>query len=102
MRAFGIAALLLISALPVSAKPAAQPSIIAASVANTTARTPDNVKLDDARKPAQVLALLGLKRHQHTGKMQKQVITIKYSLFLFTLMAAIEFAIFTMIANVHG
>jgi predicted methyltransferase len=65
MRAFSIAALLLVTALPVSAKPVAPPSKIAVSVANTAARTPDNVKLDDARKPAQVLAFLGLKPGMH-------------------------------------
>ena len=62
MRAFRIAALLLlVTPLPVSAKMPAKPSIIAASVANTAGRTPDNVKLDESRKPAEVLNYLGLK-----------------------------------------
>lgn len=33
---------------------------IAAAVSNTAARTPDNVKLDESRKPAAVLAFFGL------------------------------------------
>jgi predicted methyltransferase len=45
------------------AKPAPQNSpTIAASVADTGHRTADNVKLDAGRKPAQVLAFLGVKR----------------------------------------
>jgi len=36
-------------------------SSVAAAVADAAARSPDNVKLDDSRKPAQVLQFLGLK-----------------------------------------
>lgn len=44
---------------------AAQPAVsVAAAVANP-ARDPDNVKLDEGRKPAQVLAFLGLRRGMH-------------------------------------
>jgi predicted methyltransferase len=51
----------LIAATAVKAQPAVS---IAAAVANP-ARDPDNVKLDEGRKPAQVLAFLGLKRGMH-------------------------------------
>ena len=34
---------------------------MAAAVANTAARTPDNVKLDEGRKPAELLGFFGLK-----------------------------------------
>jgi predicted methyltransferase len=43
---------------------AAKPPTIAAAVAATD-RNPDNVKLDEGRKPAQVLQFLGLKRGMH-------------------------------------
>jgi predicted methyltransferase len=39
---------------------AAEPAAVAAAVANAAARTPDNVKLDESRKPAEVLQFLGL------------------------------------------
>jgi predicted methyltransferase len=39
---------------------AAEPANSAAAVANAAARTPDNVKLDESRKPAEVLQFLGL------------------------------------------
>ena len=38
----------------------AAPADVAAAVANTAARTPDNVKLDEGRKPAEVLSFLKL------------------------------------------
>jgi predicted methyltransferase len=38
----------------------AAPADAAAAVANVSARTPDNVKLDEGRKPAEVLQFLGL------------------------------------------
>ncbi len=38
----------------------AAPADAAAAVANVSARTPDNVKLDEVRKPAEVLQFLGL------------------------------------------
>ena len=60
MRAFRIAALLLVAASPLVAKPAAAPDPIAAAVASPD-RSPDNVKLDESRKPAEVLKFLGLR-----------------------------------------
>jgi predicted methyltransferase len=56
MRTFKLAALLLIAATPLSAAPVSVATAIAASD-----RRPDNVKLDQGRKPAQVLQYLGLK-----------------------------------------
>ena len=41
---------------------AAAPADVAATVANTVARSADNVKLDESRKPAEVLQFLGLER----------------------------------------
>lgn len=40
----------------------AAPAEVAAAVANTPARSPDNVKLDAARKPVELLAFLGLEQ----------------------------------------
>jgi len=40
----------------------AAPADVAAAVANTAARTPDNVKLDENRKPAEVLSFFKLKQ----------------------------------------
>ena len=60
MRVASIAALLLVAAAPMSAKPAAQANAIAAAVASPDL-TPDNVKLDESRKPAEVLKFLGLR-----------------------------------------
>jgi len=60
MRAFRIAALLLVAASPLVARPAASPDTIAAAVASPD-RSPDNVKLDESRKPAEVLKFLGLR-----------------------------------------
>jgi predicted methyltransferase len=56
-------ALVLITA-PAAAKPAAQPVSIAAAVAAPD-RSPEAVKLDEGRKPAQVLQFLGLKPGMH-------------------------------------
>ena len=63
MRVITLAALALVLATPsYSAKVAVQaPPSIAAAVASTS-RSPDNVKLDSGRKPAQVLQFLGLRR----------------------------------------
>jgi len=61
MRAFRIAALFLVAASPLAAKPAAAPDAIAAAVASPD-RSPDNVKLDESRKPAEVLKFLGLRQ----------------------------------------
>ena len=59
MRGFGlILAAALVSAVPGAAL--AAPADVAAAVANVSARTPDNVKLDGGRKPAEVLQFLGL------------------------------------------
>lgn len=62
MRALNsIALALALVAAPLASKPAAPaPTTIAAAAASPT-RSPDNVKLDAGRKPAQVLQFLGLK-----------------------------------------
>lgn len=64
MRIIRIAALsFALLAPPLFAKAAVQaPGSVAAAVAATSKRSPDNVKLDAGRKPAQVLQFLGLKR----------------------------------------
>lgn len=59
-----LAAALMLSAAIVPAVAAAPPMSIAAAVA-APGRNPDNVKLDDGRKPAQVLQFLGLKPGMH-------------------------------------
>ena len=51
---------LLFVAVPLSAAPQ-PPETIAAAVADTAHRSADNIKLDEGRKPAQVLQFLGLK-----------------------------------------
>jgi predicted methyltransferase len=48
----------LIAAVPNAV--AARPADVAAAVANSAARSPDNVKLDESRKPVEVLQFLGL------------------------------------------
>jgi predicted methyltransferase len=49
-------------AAPIIAKPAVQPSAnIAAAVADTANRTADNVKLDEFRKPVELLRFFGLR-----------------------------------------
>jgi predicted methyltransferase len=58
-----LALVLALAGAPLAAKPAA-PVTIAAAVAAPN-RTPDNVKLDAGRKPAQVLQFLGLKPGMH-------------------------------------
>jgi predicted methyltransferase len=60
MRAAKFAALFLLAATPMSAKPVAQTSAIATAVASPD-RSADNVKLDESRKPAEVLKFLGLR-----------------------------------------
>ena len=50
---------LLLTAPPLSAAP--PPSVSIAAAVTSPARSPDNVKLDEGRKPAQVLKFLGLK-----------------------------------------
>jgi predicted methyltransferase len=59
MRLATVFAISLAFASPAAAKPAASP--IAAAVADTADRTPDNVKLDEGRKPAALLQFLGLR-----------------------------------------
>ena len=59
MRAMILAALL-VTAVPATAW--AEPADIAAAVAATPLRTEANVKLDESRKPAEVLAFLGLEK----------------------------------------
>ena len=59
-----IALAIVLTSTPLAAKPAAQPVSIAAAVA-APGRSPDNVKLDAGRKPAQVLQFLGLKPGMH-------------------------------------
>jgi predicted methyltransferase len=60
MRFATIAALALVFTSPAFAAPAAKPNI-AAAVAAAAKRTPDNVKLDESRKPVQLLTFFGLK-----------------------------------------
>jgi predicted methyltransferase len=59
MRTLFLAALMA-TAIPMTAS--AAPADVKASVANTTARSPDSVKLDESRKPAEVLKFLGLQQ----------------------------------------
>jgi predicted methyltransferase len=59
MRAMIVAALL-VTAVPVASW--AAPADVKASVAATSARSADNVKLDESRKPAEVLKFLGLQQ----------------------------------------
>jgi predicted methyltransferase len=59
MRALALAALMM-TAVPTAAW--AEPADVRASVAATTSRTEANVKLDESRKPAEVLAFLGLEK----------------------------------------
>ena len=54
-------ALALASASLGAAAAAPKTTAVAAAVANSAVRTADNVKLDESRKPAEVLAFLGLK-----------------------------------------
>lgn len=58
-----ILAIALVSGAPALAAPASP--TIAAAVADTADRSPDNVKLDASRKPAEVLQYLGLKPGMH-------------------------------------
>ena len=58
MRAILIAAMISVAAMPAMAAPAD----VGASVAATSARSEENVKLDASRKPVEVLKFLGLKQ----------------------------------------
>ena len=66
MRAL-ILSLLMAAAVPTVAL--AAPANIKASVAATSARTPDNVKLDEGRKPVELLTWLGLKQGDRVADM---------------------------------
>jgi len=62
MRFTTVAALsLVLASTPLCAKTAA-PANVAAAVAATADRTPDNVKLDESRKPAELLTFFGLRQ----------------------------------------
>src|SRR5438045_8136289 len=58
---FAVASLFLASAPLCSKAASGPPSNVAAAVAATADRTPDNVKLDESRKPAELLTFFGLK-----------------------------------------
>jgi predicted methyltransferase len=65
MRPHKLAVLFLLMSSPLAAKAPVQPRAdFVAAVASTT-RTPDNVKLDESRKPAEVLRFLGLRPGMH-------------------------------------
>ena len=63
MRGLKIVALSLVLAAPALAirQAAPPPANVAAAVADTAHRSPDNVKLDQSRKPAELLKFLGLR-----------------------------------------
>ena len=65
MRALIFAAMVSVTAAPVMAAPAD----VKASVAATAARSEDNVKLDESRKPAQLLSWLGLQKGARVADM---------------------------------
>lgn len=63
MRGLKLAAIsLALVAVPLPAQRVQPPANVTAAVGNTAARTPDNVKLDESRKPAQLLRFFGLRR----------------------------------------
>ena len=62
-----ILAALLATAMPAAAW--AEPADVAASVAATSARSEANVKLDESRKPAQLLTFLGLEKGMKVADM---------------------------------
>ena len=54
---------LAIVATPLAARPVIQPPAkVSAAINDSTARAPDNVKLDESRKPAEALRFFGLRR----------------------------------------
>ncbi|MGZ2412947.1 putative methyltransferase [Sphingomonas sp. F9_3S_D5_B_2] len=64
MRTIAVSAIVVAMAVsPVLARPAAAPTI--ATAVAMPGRSADNVKLDESRKPAEVLAFLGVKRGMH-------------------------------------
>ena len=63
MRLSNALALSLLLASPLAAKTAAPAAAnVTAAVADTANRTPDNVKLDEGRKPAELLQFFGLRQ----------------------------------------
>jgi predicted methyltransferase len=62
MRPFTLVASLLLVSSPLIAKPAAPLAANVAAAISAPNRTPDNVKLDESRKPAELLNFLGLAR----------------------------------------
>ena len=62
MRPFKLAALFLLVSTPLAAKPAAPSASNVAAAVAAPSRTPDNVKLDEGRKPAALLSFFGLNR----------------------------------------
>ena len=63
MRSIKLAALsLALATTPLAAAASAQPANVAASVAAAADRSPDNVKLDESRKPAEGLRFFGLRQ----------------------------------------
>ena len=63
MRSIKLAALsLALATTTLAAGASAQPANVTASVAATAERSPDNVKLDESRKPTEVLRFLGLRQ----------------------------------------
>jgi predicted methyltransferase len=65
MRPYKLAALILMLSSPAMTKAPASPQPDIASAVAATTRSPDNVKLDASRKPAQVLQFLGLRPNMH-------------------------------------
>ena len=57
-----IALVLALLAAPVAAKTAPPAATTVAAAVAAQGRSPDNVKLDESRKPAEVLSFVGLKR----------------------------------------
>jgi predicted methyltransferase len=62
MRSLKIAIVLLALSSPLALNAAAPPEANVAAAVASTGRTPDNVKLDESRKPAEVLRFLGLRQ----------------------------------------
>ena len=53
---------LALASTPLLSASAASPANVTTAVANSAARTPDNVKLDESRKPAELLRFFGLRQ----------------------------------------
>jgi predicted methyltransferase len=66
MRALNsIALALALTSAPLAAKPVARSATTITAAVASPARSPDNVKLDESRKPVEVLSFLGLKPGMH-------------------------------------